>query len=66
MGPRNPYKDMLENVISPIACVSMNRQNKLKQMANETMFATRTLPRLTRTNRSVLWQDDGSKRRASS
>jgi hypothetical protein len=39
MGPRNAYKDLLENVISPIACVSMNHQNQLEQMANEAMFA---------------------------
>jgi hypothetical protein len=40
MGPRNAYKDMLDNVVSPIACVSMNHQNQLKQMANVAMFAT--------------------------
>jgi hypothetical protein len=40
MGPRNAYKDMLHNVISPIACVSMNNQNQLEQMANGAMFAT--------------------------
>jgi hypothetical protein len=34
MGPRNAYKDMLDNVVSLIACVSMNHQNKLEQMAN--------------------------------
>jgi hypothetical protein len=27
MGPRNAYKDMLDNVASPIACISMNHQN---------------------------------------
>jgi hypothetical protein len=39
MGPRNAYKDMLDNVISPIACVDMNHQNQLEQMANGAMFA---------------------------
>jgi hypothetical protein len=42
MGPRNAYKDMLDNVVSPIACVSMNHQNQLEQMANEAKFATET------------------------
>jgi hypothetical protein len=27
MGPRNAYKDMLDNVVSLITCVSMNHQN---------------------------------------
>jgi hypothetical protein len=27
MGPRYVYKDMLDNVVSPITCVSMNHQN---------------------------------------
>jgi hypothetical protein len=27
MGPRDAYKDMLDNVVSPITCVSMNHQN---------------------------------------
>jgi hypothetical protein len=40
MGPRNAYNDMLDNVVSPITCVSMNHQNQLEQMANEAMFAT--------------------------
>jgi hypothetical protein len=40
MGPRNAYKDMLDNVVSPITCVSMNHQNQLEQMTNEAMFAT--------------------------
>jgi hypothetical protein len=40
MGPRNACKDMLDNVVSPIACVSMNHQNQLAQMANGAMFAT--------------------------
>jgi hypothetical protein len=40
MGPRNGYKDMLDNVVSPITCVSMNHQNQLEQMANGAMFAT--------------------------
>jgi hypothetical protein len=42
MGPRNAYKDMLDNVVSPIAGVSMNHQNQLEQMANEAKFATET------------------------
>jgi hypothetical protein len=40
MGPRNAYKDMLDNVVSSITCVSMNPQNQLEQMANGAMFAT--------------------------
>jgi hypothetical protein len=40
MGPRNAYKDMLDNVVSPISCVSMNHQNQLEKMAYEPMFAT--------------------------
>jgi hypothetical protein len=40
MGPRNAYKDMLNKVVSPIACVNMNHQNQLEQLANEAMFAT--------------------------
>jgi hypothetical protein len=40
MGPRYVYKDMLDNLVSPITCVSMNHQNQLKQMANGAMFAT--------------------------
>jgi hypothetical protein len=40
MGPRNAYKDLLDNVVSPIACVNLNHQNQLEQMANEAMFAT--------------------------
>jgi hypothetical protein len=40
MGPGNAYKDMLDKVVSPIACVSMNHQNQLEQMANGAMFAT--------------------------
>jgi hypothetical protein len=40
MGPRNAYKDMVDNVVSPITCVSMNHQNQLEQMANGAMFAT--------------------------
>jgi hypothetical protein len=40
MGTRNAYKDILDNVVSPITCVSMNHQNQLEQMANEAMFAT--------------------------
>jgi hypothetical protein len=39
MGPRNAYKDMLDDVVSLISCFSMNLQNQLEQMANETMFA---------------------------
>jgi hypothetical protein len=40
MGPMNAYKDMLENVVSPNTCVSMNHQNQLEQMATGAMFAT--------------------------
>jgi hypothetical protein len=40
MGPRNAYKDMLDNVVSLITCVSMNHQNHLEQMAKGAMFAT--------------------------
>jgi hypothetical protein len=40
MGPRNAYRDMLDNVVSLIACVGMNQQNQLEQMANGAMFAT--------------------------
>jgi hypothetical protein len=40
MGPRNAYKDMLDNVVSPITCVSTNHQNQLEQMANGAMFST--------------------------
>jgi hypothetical protein len=40
MGPRNAYKDMLDNEVSLITCVSMNHQNQLEQMANGAMFAT--------------------------
>jgi hypothetical protein len=36
----NAYKDMLDNVVSPITCASMNHQNQLEQMANGAMFAT--------------------------
>jgi hypothetical protein len=38
MGPRKAYKDMLDNVVSLIACVSMNHQNQLEQM--RAMFTT--------------------------
>jgi hypothetical protein len=41
MGLRNAYKDILENVVSTITCVSMNHQNQLEQMANEAMFTTK-------------------------
>jgi hypothetical protein len=37
----NAYKDMLDDVVSPITCVSMNHQNQLEQMANGAMFSTR-------------------------
>jgi hypothetical protein len=40
MGPKNIYKDMLDNVVSLINYVSMNHQNQLEQMANGVMFAT--------------------------
>jgi hypothetical protein len=44
MGPRNAYKDMLDNVVSSITCVSMNHQNQLEQMANGAMFTTQLSP----------------------
>jgi hypothetical protein len=47
MRPMNAYKDMLDNVVSPITCVSMNHQNQLEQMANGAMFATKVTPRST-------------------
>jgi hypothetical protein len=40
MGPQYVYKDMLDNVVSPIAYVSMNHLNQLEQMAYGAMFAT--------------------------
>jgi hypothetical protein len=40
MGPRNAYEDILDKLVSPIACVNMNHQNQLEQMANGAMFAT--------------------------
>jgi hypothetical protein len=44
LGSRNVYKNMLNNMVSLITCVSMNHQNQLEQMANEVMFATITCP----------------------
>jgi hypothetical protein len=44
MGPRYVYKDMLDNLVSPIACVSMNHQIQLEQMANGVMFGTHVIP----------------------
>jgi hypothetical protein len=38
----NAYKDMLDNVVSPITCVSINHQNQLEQMENGAMFGTPT------------------------
>jgi hypothetical protein len=40
MGRRNAYKDMLDNKVSPITCVSMNHQNQLEQMEKGAMFPT--------------------------
>jgi uncharacterized protein YjaG (DUF416 family) len=40
MRPMNAYKDMLDNVVSPITCVNMNHQNQLEQMEKGAMFAT--------------------------
>jgi hypothetical protein len=40
MRHRYVYKDMLDNMVSPITCVSKNHQNQLEQMANGAMFAT--------------------------
>jgi hypothetical protein len=45
MGPRNAYKDMLDNVGSLITCVSMNHQNQLEQMANGAMFVLGGYPK---------------------
>jgi hypothetical protein len=39
-GPQNAYRDMLDNVVSLITCVSINHQNQLEPMANGVMFAT--------------------------
>jgi hypothetical protein len=36
----NAYKDMLDNVVSPITCVSMNHQNQLEQLAKGALYAT--------------------------
>jgi hypothetical protein len=44
MGPKNAFKDMLDNVVSPITCVSMNHQNQLEQMSNGAMFTTGEKP----------------------
>jgi hypothetical protein len=41
MGPRYVYKDMLDNVVSLIACVSMNHQYQFEQMEEEAMFTTK-------------------------
>jgi hypothetical protein len=42
MGPRNAYKDILDNVVCLIACVVMNHQNQLEQMENgENMLSSR-------------------------
>jgi hypothetical protein len=30
MGPKNAYKDMLDNVVSPITCVSMSHQKSTR------------------------------------
>jgi hypothetical protein len=35
---------MLDKVVSPIACVSMNHQNQFEQMANRAMLATSRRP----------------------
>jgi hypothetical protein len=40
MGPRNAYKDMLDNLVCLIDHVVMNHQNQLELMAYEAMFAT--------------------------
>jgi hypothetical protein len=46
MGPRNAYKYMLDKVVSHIACVNMNHQNQLEQMAKGAMFATSCHPNI--------------------
>jgi hypothetical protein len=43
MGPRNAYKDMLNNMVSPIDHVVINHQIKLEEMTYEAMFA-KTIP----------------------
>jgi hypothetical protein len=43
MRPRYVYKDMLDDLVRPTTCVSMNHQNQLEQMANGSMFATRPM-----------------------
>jgi hypothetical protein len=48
MGPRYVYKDMLDNLVSLIGCVSINHQIQLKQMANGAMFAAASSSRLGR------------------
>jgi hypothetical protein len=52
---------MLDNVVSPITCISMNHQNQLEQMENGVMFATKVkwtnLPESTAT-----WEDYNVKR----
>jgi hypothetical protein len=44
----NAYKDMLDNMVSPITCVSMKHQNLLEQMANGAMFVTHAQRKLAR------------------
>jgi hypothetical protein len=40
LGSRNVYKDILNNVVSPIDRVVMNHQNQTRKMAYKTIFAT--------------------------
>jgi hypothetical protein len=47
MGPRYVYKDMLDNLVSHTACVSMNHQNQLKQKAKWGHVRYTLPPRLT-------------------
>jgi hypothetical protein len=54
MGPRNAYKDMVDIVVSPITCVSMNHQNQLQHMTNGVMFATICYHRYCTSGRSGL------------
>jgi hypothetical protein len=39
LGPRNVYKDILNNMVSPIDHVVMNHQNHTRTMTYEAMFA---------------------------
>jgi hypothetical protein len=66
MGPRNAYKDMLDNVVSPITCVSMNHQNQLEQMANRAISLQRdvrlrqtSILHFSRSDVLIHWEEEG-------